>query len=58
MPPLTLAPGKLLLDPPRRLDEIHGIIVVLLHPGRDGQDVGIENDILSDGKPTCSVRIL
>ena len=57
MPPLTLAPRQMLLDPPRRLDEIHRIIVVLLDPGRHRQDVRIENNI-GRLKPTCSVRIL
>ncbi len=46
MPPLTLGPGQVLLDPADGLDEIHGVIVVLLHAGGDGQDVGIEDDVL------------
>ncbi len=28
-----------------RLDEIDGVIVVLLDPGGDGKNVGIENDV-------------
>src|SRR3712207_8226820 len=27
-----------LLDPPRRLDEVDGVVVVLLDPGRHGED--------------------
>ena len=49
------APGKMLLDPPRRLDEIHRIIVVLLDPGGDGQNVGIENNVLrTESRPVPS----
>src|SRR5262249_50405383 len=36
----------LLLDLPHRLEELDGVIGVLLHAGADGQDVGIENDVL------------
>ena len=33
-------------DPARRLDEIDRVVVVLLHAGRDREDVRIENDVL------------
>src|SRR5262249_59884658 len=33
-------------DPVRRLDEGDAVAVVLLHPGRDGENVGIEDDVL------------
>ena len=39
-------PGELRLQPPDRLDERDGVGVVLLHPGRDGEDVGVEDDVL------------
>ena len=35
----------LFLDDPRRLDEVHRVVVVLLEPGRDGEDVGVEDDV-------------
>ena len=35
-----------LLDPPRRLDEVDAVVAVLLDAGRDGEDVGIEDDVL------------
>ena len=34
-----------LLDRARRLDEVDGVVVVLLDPGGDGEDVGIEDDV-------------
>ena len=37
---------QILPDPARRLDEIDAVIVVLLHAGGDGEDVGIEDDVL------------
>jgi hypothetical protein len=37
---------QVLLDPPRRLEERDGVTVMLLDPGRDREDVGIEDDIL------------
>ena len=40
-----LGARQMLLDPPRRLDKIHRIIVVLLDPGRHCQDVRIKNNI-------------
>ena len=33
-------------DPARRLDEGDAVAVVLLHAGGDGEDIGIENDVL------------
>ena len=37
---------QLFLDAPRRVDESAGIIAVLLDAGGDGEDVGIEDDVL------------
>ena len=45
-PPLTLAAGQRCLDPARGLDEVDGVVVVLLDAGGHGQDVGIEDDVL------------
>ena len=39
-------PGELDLQPLDGLDERDGVGVVLLHPGRDGEDVGVEDDVL------------
>ena len=33
-------------NPPRGIDKVHRVVVVLLHAGRDGKDVGVENDVL------------
>ena len=33
------------LNPARGVDVIHRVVVVLLHAGGDGEDVGIENDV-------------
>ena len=33
-------------DPARGLDEGDAVTVVLLHPGRDGENVGVEDDVL------------
>ncbi len=38
--------GQGLADLPRRLDEGDAIAVVLLDAGRDGEDVGVEDDVL------------
>src|SRR6185503_19589061 len=38
--------GAALLDLARRLDEIDAVVVVLLDAGGDGEDVGIEDDVL------------
>ena len=45
MPPLTLTPGHVCLDQPRRLDEVLAVVVVLLEAGGDRQDVGVEDDV-------------
>ena len=44
-PPLTLRAGERGLDDPRGLDEIDGVVVVLLDAGGDGEDVGVEDDV-------------
>ena len=33
------------LDPARGVDEVDGVVVVLLHAGGDGEDVGVEDDV-------------
>ena len=38
--------GEVLLDPQRGLENVNGVVVVLLHTGADSQHVGIEDDIL------------
>ena len=38
--------GAALLDLARRLDEVDAVVVVLLDAGGDGEDVGIEDDVL------------
>src|SRR5690606_21360060 len=35
-----------LLDAPRRLDEFDGIVVMLLDPGRNREDIRVEDDVL------------
>jgi len=37
--------GHALLDLARRLDEVDGVVVVLLDAGRDGEDVRVEDDV-------------
>ena len=34
-------------DPARRVDEVDRVVVVLLHAGGDGEDVGVEDDVLA-----------
>ena len=46
MPPETRAPGRFCLDPAGGLDEIDGVVDVFLEAGGDGEDVGIENNVL------------
>ena len=46
IPPLTLHPGSVGLDAARGLDEGHRVVVVLLHAGGHGEDVGVEDDVL------------
>ena len=41
-----LGQRQVLLDPPRRFNEIDRIVVMLLESRRDGQDVRIENNVL------------
>eukprot|EP00755_Sulcionema_specki_P009191 Sspe_Gene.6205::Locus_2091_Transcript_1_2_Confidence_0.750_Length_3889::g.6205::m.6205 len=41
-----LGPGKVALDPLRSVEEVHTVVVVLLEPGGDRQNVGIEDDVL------------
>src|SRR3546814_5151152 len=41
-----VAVGQGPADNLRRLDEVDGIVVVFLHAGGDGEDVGIEDDVL------------
>ena len=35
-----------LLDPPGGVDEVDGVVGVLLHPRRDRQDVRVEDDVI------------
>ena len=44
--PADLTARQRRLDPAGRLDEGHGVVVVLLDAGGDGQDVRIEDDVL------------
>jgi hypothetical protein len=53
-PPETSAWGRVCLICAGRLDEVDGVVVVLLDAGGDGEDVRVEDDVLG-GKPTCSV---
>lgn len=41
-----LAPWADPLDFPAGLEEVDGIVVVLSHASSDGEDVGVENDVL------------
>ena len=45
-PPETLRLRQVCLDPPRRVDEIDRVVVVLLDAGGDGEDVRVEDDVL------------
>ena len=44
--PRYLGAGQVLLDPACGLDEVDGVVVVLFDAGGDGEDVGIEDDVL------------
>ena len=44
-PPRDLGVGQVLLDPARGVDEVDRVVVVLLHAGGDGEDVGVEDDV-------------
>ena len=37
--------GQVGLDPARGVDEVEGVVVVLLHTGGHGEDVGVEDDV-------------
>ena len=50
------AQRQVCLDPPRRFDEINGVIVVFFDPRGDRQNVRIENDVLRR-EPDLSVRM-
>ena len=45
-PPLTRPWGSACLDLAGRLDVGQGVVVVLLDAGGDGEDVGVEDDVL------------
>ena len=45
-PPLTWERGKRRLSLAGGLDEGDGVVVVLLDAGGDGEDVGVEDDVL------------
>ena len=44
-PPEVFASGKQLLQLADGLDELDGVVVVLLDAGADGQDVRVEDDV-------------
>jgi hypothetical protein len=41
-----LGAGEVGFDPPGGVDEVDGVIVVLLDAGGDGEDVGVEDDVV------------
>ena len=41
-----LRPGAFLLDPSRGVDEVDGVVIMLLDAGGDGQDIRIKDDVL------------
>ncbi len=45
-PPADLAPGAHFLDLTAGVDEVDGVVVVLLHAGSHSEDVGVEDDVL------------
>src|ERR1051326_7622840 len=45
-PPADFAAWKIGLDPARRLDEVHRIVVVLLDAGGHGENIRIKDDVL------------
>ncbi len=45
-PPLVRTPGSSRLEAPDRLDEGHRVAGVLLDAGADGEDVGVDDDVL------------
>src|SRR3546814_14556892 len=42
----NVAVGQGLADDARGLDEVDRVVVVFLHAGGDGEDVGVEDDVL------------
>ena len=52
----------MLLDPHRRLHEVDGIVIMGLDPRSDGQDVGVDDDVLRrhanpvDQQSICPLR--
>ena len=46
MPPEVLAWGRVRGDLAHRLDKVDAVVVVLLDAGGDGEDVGVEDDVL------------
>ena len=44
-PPEVFAPGQAFLICRTRFDEFDGVVGVLLDPGADGEDVGVEDDV-------------
>src|ERR1035441_1177632 len=40
-----LSVGQIGFDPARSVDKVDGVVVVLFHARRDGEDVGIEDDV-------------
>ena len=44
-----LGAGQVRLDPARRVDEVDGVVVVLLDAGGDREDVRVEDDVLGRG---------
>jgi hypothetical protein len=52
-PPEICACGRW-RDPAHRLDEVDGVVVVLLDAGGDGEDVRVEDDVFGR-EAACSV---
>ena len=57
MPPEIFTPGAPRLDLPRSFDERLGELCVLLDAGRDGKDVGVEDDVLRL-PPVCDQQLV
>ena len=41
----NLGVGQVLADPLRAFDEVDGVVIVFIDPGRDGEHVGVEDDV-------------
>ena len=41
--PTHLDPWTFLLNHPSRLDEVHGVFIVLFEPGGNGENIRVEN---------------